>query len=95
MKKAKTPGEAIVLDQIPNIGRSLAEDLRGIGIRTPKALVGKDPLRLYQTLNQKTGIRHDPCVLDTFMAAVAFMNGEGAKPWWAYTPQRKAMARVR
>jgi hypothetical protein len=30
-------------------------------------------------------------VLDTFMAAVDFMNGAAAAPWWAYTAQRKAL----
>jgi hypothetical protein len=30
-------------------------------------------------------------VLDTFMAAVDFMNGVAAAPWWAYTAQRKAL----
>jgi hypothetical protein len=43
---------------------------------------------LYQKLNAATGTRNDPCVLDTFMAAVDFMNGAAAAPWWAYTAQR-------
>jgi hypothetical protein len=46
---------------------------------------------LYQKLNAATGTRHDPCVLDTFMAAVDFMNGAAAAPWWNYTAQRKAL----
>ena len=50
MKKARIPEEAVALEQIPNIGASLAEDLRGIGIQTPKALVGRDPMKLYQAL---------------------------------------------
>ncbi len=33
--------------------------------------------------------RHDPCVIDVFIAAVRFMGGEPAKPWWKYTPERK------
>jgi hypothetical protein len=36
-----------------------------------------------------TGKRHDPCVLDTFMAATDFMGGAEPRPWWAYTAQRK------
>jgi hypothetical protein len=31
----------------------------------------------------------DPCVLDTFIAITRFMGGEAAKPWWAYTAERK------
>jgi hypothetical protein len=29
-------------------------------------------------------------VLDTFMAATAFMGGAEARPWWDYTAERKA-----
>ena len=36
-----------------------------------------------------TGQRHDPCLLDTFIAAVRFLEGGPKKPWWAYTAQRK------
>ena len=46
---------------------------------------------LYQKLNAATGARNDPCVLDTFMAAVDFMNGAAPAPWWAYTAQRKVL----
>jgi len=28
-------------------------------------------------------------VFDVFVAARQFMNGEPAKPWWKYTPERK------
>jgi hypothetical protein len=28
-------------------------------------------------------------VIDVFIAAVRFMAGEPAKPWWKYTPERK------
>jgi hypothetical protein len=35
------------------------------------------------------GQRHDPCLLDTFIAAVRYMEGGPKKPWWEYTAQRK------
>ena len=44
---------------------------------------------LYDELCRVTGTRHDPCVLDVFLAAVRFMEGKPAKPWWAYTAERK------
>lgn len=87
--KAKKAQEAIELEDIPNIGKSIANDLRGIGIHKPSQLIGKDGLELYMKLNRVTGIRHDPCVADTFLAAVDFMGGAKAKPWWDYTAQRK------
>ena len=89
--KAAHPGDCAVLEQLPNIGPSLAADLRLIGIRSPRELRGRDPFVLYQALCAATGQRQDPCVLDTFMAATDFMRGGEAAPWWAYTAQRKAL----
>jgi hypothetical protein len=34
-------------------------------------------------------------VLDVFIAAVRFMDGEPAQPWWAYTAERKAALAAR
>ena len=89
--KASQASECQTLEQIPNIGPSLAEDLRQIGIRHPRELVNKDAFVLYQQLCAATGQRHDPCVLDTFMAATDFMRGAAAAPWWHYTAHRKAL----
>lgn len=89
--KASHAEHCQTLEQLPNIGPSLAADLRLIGIHTPRELKGRDAFVLYQKLAAATGSRQDPCVLDTFMAAVDFMNGAAAAPWWAYTAQRKAL----
>jgi hypothetical protein len=89
--KAASAAECKALEQLPNIGPALAADLRLIGIQEPKDLRGKDAFVLYQRLCAITGQRHDPCVLDTFMAATDFMGGASAAPWWAYTAQRKAL----
>jgi hypothetical protein len=89
LMKAKKASEAKSLEEIPNIGKSIANDLRDIGITRPDQLKSKDGLKLYDKLNKTTGIRHDPCVADTFMAAVAFMNGGKSQPWWNFTKQRK------
>lgn len=93
IKSPKAPhgAQCAVLEQLPNIGPAMAADLRRIGIRHPRELQGRDAFVLYQTLNAATGTRHDPCVLDTFMAAVDFMNGAAAAPWWVYTAQRKVL----
>ena len=89
--KASSAAECTVLEQLPNIGPSLAADSRLIGIQHPTELRGKDAFVLYQKLCTATGQRHDPCVLDTFMAATDFMGGAPAAPWWHYTAQRKAL----
>jgi pathogenicity locus Cdd1 protein len=77
------------LEDLPNIGRAVAGDLRLLGIERPAELRGRNPRRLYDDLCRKTRTRHDPCLLDTFMAVVDFMNGAPARPWWAYTAERK------
>jgi hypothetical protein len=77
------------LQDIPNIGPAIAGDLRILDITTPADLVGRDPYRMYDDLNRLTNARHDPCVLDTFIAATRYMNGAPARPWHAYTHERK------
>ena len=78
-----------LLEDLPNVGPAIAADFVRLGIRTPRALTGRDPYALYDELNRITGTRHDPCVLDTFIAAVRFMGGAPARPWWKYTAERK------
>lgn len=77
------------LEQIPNIGPSLAEDLRLIGVSHPRDLIRQNPYSMYEELCRKTRQRHDPCVIDAFISAVRFMQGEPKRPWWAYTSERK------
>ena len=91
MAKAPCASEAKVLTDIPNIGKSIAQDLRGLGVNTPAEVAAMDPIAMYDALRTPIGHRHDPCVLDTFLAAKDFMNGGAALPWWHFTPQRKAM----
>jgi len=88
--KAASPAECLRLEQLPNVGPAIAADLRRIGIQHPADLRDRDAWNLYRTLCERTGVRHDPCVLDTFMAATDFMRGAPAAPWWKYTPGRKA-----
>lgn len=83
------------LEDIPNVGPSIAGSLRRIGVHSPKDLAGKDPYTMYDGLCQATGVRHDPCVIDVFIAAVRFMDGEPSKPWWKYTPERKRVMAAR
>ncbi len=77
------------LEPIPNIGPAVAADLRQLGVVGLQDLVGRDPYALHEELCKVTGKRHDPCLLDTFIAAVRFMGGEPARPWWACTAERK------
>ena len=90
MPKAAHASQVKVLTDIPNIGKSIAQDLHGLGVNTPAQVAAMDPIKLYDALRTPMGLRHDPCVLDTFLAAKDFMNGGPALPWWHFTPIRKA-----
>lgn len=83
------------LTEIPNVGPRVAGDLRVLKIYRPHELIGRDPYALYEELCRVTGKRHDPCMLDTLIAAVRFMSGEKAKPWFAYTAERKRVMKER
>jgi hypothetical protein len=76
-------------EDLPNIGKSIAGDLKRLGLRKPEELRGKDAFTLYNNLCNLTGKRQDPCVLDVFMSAISFVNGGRAKPWWYFTKERK------
>ena len=56
--KAKTAAECELLEQLPNIGPSLAADLRRIGIERPADLRGQDAFALYRRLCEATGQRY-------------------------------------
>ena len=89
--KAQTASAARRLEDIPNIGPSIAADLRGLGLHTPGDVRGMDPVVAYLRLRTPAGKLHDPCVLDVFLAASDFMNGGSAQPWWNFTARRKRM----
>ena len=77
------------LEDLPNVGKAIAADLRAIGIQLPDQLRGQDPVVMYKKLNLEKGRRQDPCVLDVFMSVVSFIEGGPALPWWAFTEERK------
>lgn len=77
------------LTDLPNVGQAVAQDLRQLGIEHPRQLIGACPYTLYERLNQLTGVRHDPCMLDTFISITRYMDGEEAQAWWYYTAERK------
>ena len=79
----------VVLTDLPNIGKACAEVLRLLGIHQPSQLAGKNPFEMYEMLCKKTGVRHDPCVIDVFISVTRFMAGEEPRPWWSYTEERK------
>ena len=77
------------LTDLPNVGPACEKDLRLIGIRVPAHLRGRDPYDMYAQLCLATGVEHDPCVIDVFLSVTRFIAGDDARPWWAYTAERK------
>lgn len=90
---AKKPGSVTPckLEDIPNIGKSIASDLRTIGILHPEQLGKIDPLATYHALSEHMAHRSDPCVLYTLMAARHFMECGESIPWWKFTEQGKKL----
>ena len=86
---ARSRERIVRLQQIPNVGPRIAEDFHRLGLHHPHALAGQDPFALYDRINTLTGVRQDPCLLDTFIAAVRYMEGSPKRPWWHYTAERK------
>jgi hypothetical protein len=88
-RRSNSRKEIARLEDIPNVGPAIAADLRQLGFTQPDDLVDRDPYAMYDDLCRITGQRHDPCLLDTFIAAVRYMAGGPKKPWWKYTAERK------
>lgn len=77
------------LQDLPNIGKSIAADLRRIGILWPDQLAELEPNTVFRELSKVMGHRHDPCVLYTLISAAHFLKGGEALPWWNFTAQGK------
>ena len=87
--KAKNFKGVKKFQDIPNIGPAMTRDFMLLGLKKPNDLIHKDPLKLYKKMCQMSGTRQDPCVLDTYMAAIDFMNGAQPRPWFFFTKNRK------
>jgi nucleotidyltransferase/DNA polymerase involved in DNA repair len=81
------------LTALKNIGQAMAADLTLLGIDSIDALATKDADLLYLELGAITGTRPDPCVHDTFTAAIHQARTGEALPWWSFTPARKERQR--
>ena len=77
------------LEDLPNIGKSIAADLRRIGIRWPDQLAKREPIAIFRELSKVMGHRHDPCVLYTLMSVKHFLTYGEALPWWKFTAEGK------
>ena len=76
-----------------SVGPAIERDLKSLGVHDVARLARRSPERLYRQLEQLTGKKQDPCVLDTFRAAVAQAFDPDLPPekcvWWHYSRLRK------
>ena len=82
------------LGDLISIGPAMLRDFEMLGIRSIAQLAKQEPRKMYGRLNRKTGQRQDPCVLDTFCAAVAQARNPRLPAeqcqWWYWSKKRKS-----
>jgi len=84
------------LADLISIGPAMLRDFDLLGIRSVYQLAKQDPQKMYARLERLTGQYQDPCVLDTFQAAVAQARNPRLPAeqcqWWYWSRKRKARA---
>jgi len=82
------------LGDLISIGPAMLRDFDLLDIRSVPQLAKQNPKRMYERLNHATGQRQDPCVLDTFCAAVAQARNPRLPAeqcqWWYWSRKRKS-----
>jgi len=82
------------LGDLISVGPAMLRDFEMLGIRSVEQLAAQDPRRMYERLGRKRGQRQDPCVLDTFCAAVAQARNSRLPAeqceWWYWSRKRKS-----
>ena len=91
--EAKNKTSAIKeLMKIPGVGKSIANDLWNINIKSIEALKNQSPEELYHLSNQYAGVVQDRCLLYVFRCAVYFAtekkhDAEKLK-WWNWKEKK-------
>ncbi len=84
------------LRDLAGIGKAMLEDFDRLGISSVDQLATQDGDELYARISALDGVRHDPCVLDTYRCAIAQARDPNLPPeqrnWWWWSRQRKAEA---
>ena len=82
------------LGDLISIGPAMLRDFELLGIRSVAQLARQNPKTMYDKLGRAVGRRQDPCVLDTFCAAVAQAKNPRLPvekcQWWYWSKKRKA-----
>jgi pathogenicity locus Cdd1 protein len=74
--------------QVPGVGKSIAEDLWNLGLRSVSDLKNQDPEDLYLRLCAFQGTHVDRCMLYVFRCAVYYASNDNHDPellkWWSW-----------
>lgn len=84
------------LGDLISVGPAIERDFLMLGVRSVAQLAKQDPKKMYERLGGMLGKRQDPCVLDTFCAAVAQARNPRLPTekcqWWWWSRKRKQEA---
>lgn len=74
------------LQMIPGVGKSIAEDLTQIGMRSVSCLKNENPQKLYDKMCRKQGVKIDRCMLYVLRCAVYYASNkthdQEKLKWW-------------
>jgi|SRR5579863_108397 len=83
---------------IPGVGKSIAEDLWNLGLRSLDDLKEQNPEELYDAHCLQQGGHVDRCVLYTFRCAVYYASNQTHDPhllkWWNWKDRKSAFEPV-
>lgn len=77
------------LRSLMNIGPAIEGYLVGLGVRSIRELAKQEADTLYRRLQHRWGRPVDPCLYDTFCAAIHDARTGEKTPWHAWTAERK------
>ena len=84
------------LKDLISVGPAMLRDFQLLKVRSVAQLAKQDAQKMYDRLQRLTGTRQDPCVLDTFHAAVAQARNPRLPAhqcqWWYWSRKRKSAA---
>jgi hypothetical protein len=83
------PTESLQLKDLRNIGKAMLLDFELLGVSSVKQLARCNADKLYARIQELTHTRHDPCVWDTYAAAIHQAKTGEALAWWEFTKVRK------
>lgn len=86
------------LADLISVGPAMVRDFEMLAVKSVGQLAKQDARQMYEKLGRMLGKRQDPCVLDTFCAAVAQaknprLSAERCQWWWWSAKRKKRSPR--